>query len=436
MEVIASKILLAIATALLGGWVVRRPALPTISPRKFLGLALSLQVLPAALLFVALYVVAGQPVSSDVPGFYVPPSHAVLAGQIPYRDFGLSYAPLFPYVGASLLYIWDADKAFVLFGIAMNALTLILWHEVALRCTSVTRARQATVLYASSGHVLIQTALGTNQIWVAAALAGSALLIERQQPAASALVQAISACTTKLLALLFWPVLWLCTPRRGTWLATCVLLTAGVFATFVLLGADVLDPLRREGEGISSGNLPYLLEPLSTSLGKWRYLPYDALAACTLAAAWLWMYWETRRWDDLRRARVLPAALALIGLLFMLFSKKSISGYEVFVMYPAILVLAGTALPPGRQITFLLVFNVLLVAEPSAWFRVGQFQPLSQWLQGAGVIPLLLFVLTDIALMACYAFLAWLSLRSIHVSGRDAGTANSESLPAILGATS
>ncbi len=384
MEVIASKIVLAIATALLGGWVARRPVLPAISPRKFLGLALGLQVLPAGLLFVAFYVVAGHPVSSDVPGFYVLPGRAVLAGQIPYRDFGLSYAPLFPYVGASLLYIWDADRAFVVFGMALNVLALILWHAVALRCTSVERARQATVLYASSGHVLIQTALGTNQIWVAVALAGSALLIARQQPAASALVQAVSACTTKLLALLFWPVLWLCAPRRSTWLMTSVLLTAAVFATFVLLGADVLDPLRREGEGISSGNLPYLLEPLSTSLGKWRYLPYDALAALTLAAAWLWMYWETRTWDDVRRARVLPAALALIGLLFMLFSKKSISGYEVFVMYPAILVLTGTALPLGRQVAFLLIFNVLLVAEPSVWFRVGRYQPLSQWMHEAG----------------------------------------------------
>jgi hypothetical protein len=261
-------------------------------------------------------------------------------------------------------------------------------------------------------------------------------LIDRQQPAASALVQAASACTTKLLALLFWPVLWLCTPRRGTWLLTSVLLTGAVFATFVLLGADVLVPLRREGAGISSGNLPYLLEPLSGALGKWRYLPYDALAAFTLAAAWLWMYWQTRRWDDIRRARILPAALALIGLLFMLFSKKSISGYEVFVMYPAILVLAGTALPLSRKIAFLLVFNVLLVAEPSVWFRVGRFQPLSQWMDAAGLVPLLPFVLTDIALVACYAFLAWLCLRSIQVSGRDADRANSESLPAILGATS
>jgi hypothetical protein len=436
MVVVGFKVLVAIITALLGGWLARHPVVTGASAQRFLGLALSLQVLPAVVLFIALYLAAGQGVPSDVPSYYVPAGHAALSEQLPYRDFDLSYGPLFAYVGAGLLALWDADQSFVLFGIALNAVTLVLWHQVALRCTSLARARHATLLYASSGHVLLQTLLGTNQIWVAAALAGSALLIVRNHSGASGVVQAVSISATKLLTLLFWPLLWLCAPRRGRWLLGAVLPSAGVFALFTLLGADILVPLRRESGLISSGNLPYLLEPLSASLGSGAYLAYDVLGLLGLAAAWLWLYRQIRGSDYAGRARVLPAGLALIGLLFMILSKKSNSGYEVFIMYPAMLVLAGSTLQLRGQVAFLVVFNALLMAEPSLWFRMGHWQPLSQWLRAPDIAHTLLFIAGDIVLVACYAFLAWLSIKDVQVSVRDAGTASVAAAPAILGATS
>src|SRR5262245_12952410 len=106
MVAILFKLLVALGTGALGVCALRIGAVGRLSDRGFIVAALGLQVLPAILLFIGLYVVAGQEVTSDVAGYYMPPARAVLAGQVPYRDFPLSYAPLFPYIGAALLQIW------------------------------------------------------------------------------------------------------------------------------------------------------------------------------------------------------------------------------------------------------------------------------------------------------------------------------------------
>ena len=85
------------------------------------------------LLFAALYLVGHQEVPSDIPAYYMPAAHAVLAGKLPFRDFTSSYAPLFPYLGGALVWIWDSGKMFALFSILVNAAALLV---VAFGCRS------------------------------------------------------------------------------------------------------------------------------------------------------------------------------------------------------------------------------------------------------------------------------------------------------------
>src|SRR5258708_6528833 len=107
MTAVLFKLLVAVAAGVWGSAMLRYWDVRKLSERRFLSLALAVQLLPALALFVALYVVGHQEVPTDVPAYYIPPARAVLAGQIPFRDFTLSYAPLFPYVGAALLSIWN-----------------------------------------------------------------------------------------------------------------------------------------------------------------------------------------------------------------------------------------------------------------------------------------------------------------------------------------
>jgi hypothetical protein len=415
MPVIIFKVAVAAAMAALGAWIAGQKALETWSDRSFLWRAIGLHLAVTLGLFVAFYVVGRQRVTSDVPGYYLPAAHAVLAGQLPFRDFGLSYAPLFPYVGAALVRLWDSGKVFVLFDILLSALALAFWHSTATATLERKVARQSTVLYATSGHLIIQVLLGTNQAWIATALSASAMLIARGRSAHSGLVQAMAVGTTKILVLLFWPVLWIFAPRRLLWCAAAVLPGAAAYGLFALAGGNPLEALRREGGLISSGNLPYLLDPLFAASGGVRSYLIDLFALGAIATTIAWIYLRARLFPPQTRRQLLLASLALTGLVFMLVSKKSFTGYAVFFLYPAIAVLGARVASLRARCGFLLLFNTLLVAEPGFWFYLGVYNPpLSVLLHAGRTAEVYSFILLDLTLIACYGYLAYLSARCIQ----------------------
>ena len=416
MAAIVFKVALALVCALLGAWALRT-RLMDLPERHFLLGAVALQLLPALGAFAALYVLGHQEPTSDVPGYYMPAARAALAGQLPYRDFVLSYAPLFAYVGAALISIWNSGKVFALFAILLNAVALLWWHRAAQTCFDRCTVRHCTILYATSGHVLSQALLGTNQAWVGAGLAASAMLMARDRSAGSGIVQAIAASATKILTHLFWPILWTCAPRRLHWLAAAALPTAAAYGAFVVAGAGAgVLPLRAEGEATSPGNLPYLLDLVLASVGSYERVLYDGLALAALGITTVWLYLKARTVSPQSRQNLLLAGLALTGVVFMFFSKKSFTGYVIFVMYPVVLMAVRCAIERrARVLAFLLAFNVLLVAEPSVWFHLkGNGLSLRTWLQTGNTAPILGFMALDCALLTCYVYLAWLSVRGVR----------------------
>jgi hypothetical protein len=418
MSVIIFKVMIALGTGLLGAWVIRTRIMQ-LPERWFLCGAVGLQLVPSLLLFVALYLLGPQEPTSDVPAYYLPVAHAALTGQVPFRDFVSSYAPLFPYVGAALVFLWDSGKVFALFAIALNAITLLLWHWGARTCFDQHTTRYSTLLYASCGHVIVQGLLGTNQTWIAVGLAASVVLIVRDRSTAAGLVQAIAACTTKVLAHLFWPVFWICSPQRSRWLVAAVVPTAAVYLLFVSLGAgpNLLHPLQYEANRMSSGNLLYILDPFLGATGASERLISNGLTATALAIALGWLFARSRNVPPQRRPNLLPAALALVGLTLMIFSKKSFTGYLIFVMYPLVLMLMADRSDRRFRVGFLVIFNVLLAAEPSLWFHLNGFnRSLRAWIAADGARVTAGFVCLDLVLLGCYVYLAWLSVRSVQTT--------------------
>ena len=228
MAIVAFKIAIALATGLLGAVLLRATVLYRASERNFLCLALAAQLLPTVMLFLALYIVGGQEPTSDVPAYYLPAAQAIRAGQLPYRDFPLSYAPLFPYVSSALLRVWYSGKVFALLDLVLGAITLVLWYLASRVSFELRAARRSAVIFATSGHLAVQSLLGTNQVWIAAALASSVYLLTRGRGLASGLSQAVSLSVTKLLAAVFWPALWTCAPHRLRWTLGAVLLSGCV----------------------------------------------------------------------------------------------------------------------------------------------------------------------------------------------------------------
>jgi hypothetical protein len=428
MILVLFKLALALGDGLLGAWVLRSGALQRWDEGPFLRRMVALQVIPAATLFVGLYLVAHQEVTSDVPGYYLPAAHAALAGKLPFRDFMLSYAPLFPYFGAVLVWIWDSGKMFAVFSVVMNAVALILWHRMASLPLERQTARRSTLLFATSGHMLQQTLLGTNQTWIGAALAASALLIVADRPAASGLFQAVAATCTKILVLLFWPTLWICTRHRWRWLAAAVLPALAVYAAFAVAGGDILYPLRFEGAAITSGNLPYVLDPWLAAAGTAKKSVSDAVLLAALAVTTLWLFLRIRTLTPRQRSSALPVALALTGVVFLLVSKKSYTGYAAFIMYPVIVALELGLRSLRARVGFLLAFNALLSTEPSLWFHLGGYKgTLQQWLAAGGGPAAKAFIIIDVALLACYVWVAWVSVRCIQRTTDGAITSSNAS---------
>jgi hypothetical protein len=222
--------------------------------------------------------------------------------------------------------------------------------------------------------------------------------------------------------------MWMCARHRWRWLAAAVLPALTLYAAFAAVGADILYPLRAEGALITSGNLPYVLDPLLNATGAAKKTICDAVLLAALATTTLWLFWRIRSLRPQQRASALPLALALTGVVFLLVSKKSYTGYAVFVMYP-ITVALGVGLRSLRtRVAFLLVFNALLATEPSLWFRLGGFRgTLQEWLDAGGGSAAMGFVLVDVALLACYAWVAWVSVRCVLRTTDGAMTSNNAS---------
>jgi len=73
--------------------------------------------------FVIIYLVLGEEARWDVAMFYDSVQGALAGGWV-YRDFDTAYSPLFPYIIALPVLIWNSGKAIILFMILVEGLVL------------------------------------------------------------------------------------------------------------------------------------------------------------------------------------------------------------------------------------------------------------------------------------------------------------------------
>jgi hypothetical protein len=151
-----------------------------------------------------------------------------------------------------------------------------------------------------------------------------------------------------------------------------------------------------------------LLYPAVAANSHW----FDGLTLCVLGAIIYWLYRSARELAPPQRPLLVFASLTLVGFAFMLISKKSFTGYAVFFMYPALLVLVQSVRVSS---ILLLSFNVLMAIEPTVWFRLGgNGRSLQDWLPHASLPSAAIFMLIEAALLASYGYLAYLSSGSVR----------------------
>jgi hypothetical protein len=168
-KILAAKLFFG-AAGLALSLVASKWALIGASSREFRITATTLLVASRLLLFISLFIILGFSAQSDVTVYYTQ-AKAVRAGLVPYRDFPLSYAPLFPYINAAAVAVWDSPKSIVLLAVLFELAAFPLWLSISNMLFSEREARLATLLYVTSPVPIVNVCVaGQNQVWVMLAL--------------------------------------------------------------------------------------------------------------------------------------------------------------------------------------------------------------------------------------------------------------------------
>ena len=347
----------------------------------------------------------------DIPVFYRPEALCVLHGQLPYREFASSYAPLHGYLDAIVLQIWNSPLALILFAILVEAFAFPLFLRVARGGFSESQVRVAALLYVASPVSLqFVTVDGQDNILIALLLAASILSLQRGRSAVSGAYFALGVVLVKFLPLLLLPILLFASRERGRWIAGFgTVLTLG-YLPFALLRLPLLSPLRAEGQAKTASDLPYLLESL---LG--RNLPGHAedLVLIVVLLAVLWGCSRGLLQASAQvRARAIVAGCAAMVLALLLFSKKSWPPYLMLVWFPVCLMVVARG-PRRAHLVAFAGFSWVAILAHSIWATVF-LQTLGPDLHlylMAGQWHALGFFATQLLLVGGYAWLLAVALK-------------------------
>src|SRR5262249_16920200 len=154
--------------------------------------------------------------------------------------------------------------------------------------------------------------------WIGAGLAASMwLLFVKDSPIKSAVVQSVVLCATKILAILFWPVLFAVARPQLRLLVAAMALPLLTIAIFWWLGCDLLHGVRSEQQDYTSGNLIYYVDYLVRG-GKAYFIFYDSITALCLVGASFFIFLRLRSNERADIGTVLSGVSLLLVTLLLL----------------------------------------------------------------------------------------------------------------------
>lgn len=368
-------------------------------------------------LFFLLFVVLHFAVRGDVIGYYFPQAKAVSAGQIIYRDFHSSYAPLFGYINSAAIHLWKSPAAIILLAILIECAAYIFWIRISRSYFDDATHRAAALLYLTSPISIQFVAVdGQNNVLILFFIALALIYLRRNHSFAVGLALGLCFLSTKFLVVLFLPLFFSAVRKKLSYLLGFVIPVIPVYAALLLLHAPILQPLQEEGSLRGPSNLPYLLDTFSG-----RLLPsplLDGVTAIVLLSAAGWCYWLIQR--SRAAGRAVPLVAMGTGLLIVLlctFSKKSWPNYLIIGLYPLCFV---AAIRGYRWMVMLTALSVVAVTEHSYWATLlDSIQSnvyRAQLFSGDRLASVYLLLL--ISLLIGYGCLVWLCLENGSAESR------------------
>jgi hypothetical protein len=411
--------------------LLARPQLFRVSRRTFYLLFFSILVVTRILSWYAVFTVLGHDVPYDVRTFYVSQAREVIKGGLPYRDFASSYSPLFPYLMALPLLVDDSPQSLMIFLMIAELASCVLWAGICFRLFADDDCRTALLIYLTSTIPSAALFAGQDEIVGSLLLAAVVWLLINRRTTVAGLGSALFLATTKFISALYLGGVFLVAGARKRYFLAAAAGLAAVLTPFILSGVDPAEPLRIEGELISSGNLLYLASRFGAADALQRHSTYfNAISASAIVAFFLWQW---------RRYRVSPMPIrsffafsSLQLIIFMLLSRKSYFFYWQVIFFPACIAIAyaaGFVSSLRKRIVWIGAFSALfqiVAIEPYVrWFIDDRDRsyaaPRGDWLSGAFVRSgpdFALFVL-NAAIPVFYVAVGWFLWRSMRTRAAD-----------------
>ncbi|MDX2151242.1 MAG: hypothetical protein SFV54_10955 [Bryobacteraceae bacterium] len=363
-------------------------------------------------LFVLLYLIMGFEAPSDVGAAYYPEALAALEGKVVYREIATTYAPLFPYIAALPVLLWNSGKAIVLLAIAFEIAGYLLWTSFLERRVKPEQFRAIVLLYACSPLLFGSVVMGgQNHVWISPFLALSLKLTMRGRRFLSGLVSGAAFVATKFFVALLYPGLLFSGGRWVRFIAGVAVLPALVYGVLLAAGVNILYPLqfqRMPGQE-SSGNLPYLLSGLGVAMTS----PVYVGAALVLLALLSLILLKERAGEEKPDSRLTTISAVAAFAIALLLSKKSYTTYWASVYVPLLMLWTAAFLNRNRAWVHIFQFwGLVACVEPSLffrWFRAGDLSAESLQLVQVEQWQLAVFLACQAVLISFNAGLLWLS---------------------------
>ncbi len=323
--------------------------------------------------FIAVYLIANYPPTSDVNGFWDEASKASM-GQIVYRDFWSPYSPLYAYFLGIWLKIWYDPKMIVLTMAAMDGVAILVsWHFFRSFQTKGAFLFKALIYFILPGSLVLCIIGAQEDVWMWLFVALAYLVRERTLRVEwYAVVLALGLLFTKAIFVLILVPIFLIERQKLRFMAPMLLIGAVSLAVlYPLVGMEFMQPMD-EAKTLRAPNIPAIINPwFNNQIGVgekfWNWVGLVLSVGMGILTA---LKFKTGQYRQM-----LSRTWVVLFATMMIVQQSAYSNYIFLFLIP--LVFGVIDWKNKTQITILLIYNILCVVHPSLWWRAGMPKYLS-----------------------------------------------------------
>lgn len=367
----------------IGVWVVytQKARLISISdPKKGLLFLVSftlLRILP----FLIIYVILDFSARSDVRMFYDSALGALKLGFV-YRDFETAYSPIFPYLTALPLLIWNSAKAIVLEMVLVEG--IILWFTYKYYKNSL--GNYYLLLYLMLPAPFVFSILGGQEdIWMWAFVLWTCFILRKNSNwLLAGIIMGLGLLTTKALLVLYLPALFIF--AKKPWQFMLGLLIVGIPSlAFMYYHSELLflSPIQQANDP-RTPNIWSVLHPLTNGLVPIGPKILNWVGLITIQALGIFFALKSKKTS--KPHYFLVFLFLIISAWLMIIQQSSLSNYAYVFLMPMVFFFGEQT--NKKWLVSLLLLNLLVVIQPPIWWGIGMpiFHSLSDLNSGYKVL--------------------------------------------------